>query len=71
MKENLPFKEKAKSYAYLSKEFLWHTANLLGLTKPLFSKQNSRAVVRGYRDYFRGRFSKWNEKTGSIIFPKR
>jgi GT2 family glycosyltransferase len=71
MKENLPFRIRLKSLTYLLKEYVWHRANLLGLTGPAYSKEHSRAVVRGYSDYFRGKFYKWDRSTEGILFGSR
>ncbi|PYS69771.1 MAG: hypothetical protein DMF69_15855 [Acidobacteria bacterium] len=71
MKENLPFRERIKSYPYLAKEVVWHLSNLAGLTHALYSKQHSRALLQGYIDYFCGRFYKWNKRTEKLIFPNK
>lgn len=68
MKENLSFRIRLKSLTYLLKEYIWHRANLFGLTGPVYSKAHSRAVIRGYSDYFRGKFYKWDRSTEEILF---
>jgi len=70
MKENLNLAARARSFGYLAKEVTWHACNLLGLTKEHYSKQHSRALLQGYKDYFRRRFNRWNERTEAIIFPE-
>lgn len=68
MKENLAFKIRFRSAKYLVRDFVWHVANLFGLTKKYYSRDHSRAVIRGYRDYFLGRFGKWGRSTETLIF---
>jgi len=63
MKEYLPFGERLRSAKYLAKEWLWHQLNARGLTAERIPRGSSRALVRGYRDYFRGRFFRWEPDT--------
>lgn len=70
MKENLPFRERLKSFSYLNKEFLWHILNSWGVVKGSYTKKHSKALLRGWMDYRLRRFSKWGQKTKKIIFPK-
>jgi len=68
MKENLPFGERARSFRYLATDLLGNIANLLGITKKHQTNAFSRAVLLGYRDYFRGHFYKWSKATEKRIF---
>jgi len=68
MKENLPAGEKIKSMPYLLKDVVWHFGNLLGLTKKYYTKQHSRAVLQGWKDYLLGRYYKWGKAAEKIIF---
>lgn len=68
MTENLKVSKIVKSLPYLVKELFWHNANLLGITKSHYSKQYSRAILRGWKDYLLKKFYKWDEKTEKIIF---
>jgi GT2 family glycosyltransferase len=68
MTENLPFKAKLKALPYLLKEFVWHSLNLIGLRKGKYTKQHSRTVLKGWKDYMLGKFYKWDAKTEKIIF---
>jgi len=63
MKEYLSFSERLRSAKYLAKDCLWHMLNARGLTTERIPGDSSRAVVRGYRDYFRGRFFRWQPDT--------
>ncbi|MGH9820962.1 MAG: glycosyltransferase family 2 protein [Pyrinomonadaceae bacterium] len=63
MKQYLPFGQRVRPLLFLAKDCLWHVLNIWGLTEPRILKQHSRAAVRGYRDYFLGRFYKWDDKT--------
>lgn len=68
MKENLPVRKRLRPFKYLFKEYIWHVLNSRGLTEPRVSRTHSRAFLRGCRDYFRGRFYKWDEETEKEIF---
>lgn len=68
MTENLSSRDKLKAMPYLFKELVWHSLNLLGLRKGNYTKQHSRALLRGWKDYMLGKFYKWDEKTEKIIF---
>jgi GT2 family glycosyltransferase len=70
MKDNLTFFERLRSFLFLSKEVIWHAANLAGLTGSHFSKRHSRIVLRSYADYFRGRFYRWPADLESLLFTK-
>lgn len=69
MKENLSFRNRLQSFPFLTKNLLGQFLNILGLTKEHMSKQHSRAIIQGYKDYFLGNFYKWDKKTEKIIFP--
>jgi len=68
MTENLPVRDKLKSLPYLIKEFLWHSLNLLGLTRKYHTKTHSRIFLRGWKDYIFGKFYKWDKKTEKLLF---
>lgn len=68
MTENLPVRDRLKATPYLIKELIWHSLNLFGLRKGNYTKQHSRALLRGWKDYMFGKFYKWDEKTEKIIF---
>ena len=68
MTENLSFGEKMKSLPYLLKDVVWHFGNLLGITKKYYTKQHSRAVLQGWKDYLLGRYYKWGKAAEKIIF---
>jgi len=68
MTENLLVKDKLKSIPYLLKEFIWHFLNLIGLRKGNYTKQHSRALLHGWKDYMFGKFYKWDEKTEKLLF---
>lgn len=70
MKENLSFSQRMKSFSYLSKEFVWHQCNSWGLVKGEYTKQHSRAFLRGRRDYKFGRFGRWGKKAEEIFYEK-
>ncbi len=70
MAEYLPFGKKLKSWPCLLKELFWHWLNVLGFfrkEKRHVSKQQSRAFLRGWKDYLLGRFGQWNKSTEKII----
>jgi len=69
MRENLPWAIQRLSLKLLFKDLVWHSANLLGITRGHYTKQHSRAALRGYRDYFLGRFGKWPKSAEKILFP--
>lgn len=71
MKENLSMAERFKSFSYLSKEFLWHLLNKWGLVKGEYSKQHSRAFLKGWLDFRFGRFGHWDEKAQRIFASKK
>lgn len=66
--ENLPVSEKLKTLPCLLKEVVWHFGNLAGLTKKHYTKQHSRVVLKGWKDYMLGKFYKWDEKTEKMMF---
>ena len=69
MKENLTFRQRAKSWGYLAKEFLWHFLNANNLASGRFySRSHSKAVLLGYRDYFLRRFGKWRKSSENLLF---
>ncbi len=68
MNENLSFRKRLRSFPYLFKEFIWHRFHVWGLTKGNYSKQYSRALLQGRRDYFSRRFGKWRKNIEKIIF---
>lgn len=72
MKENLPLRARLRSFPLLARDAAWHTANILGLTKPHYSRRYSRAALHGYRDYFLRRFGKWGPSTERLLLaPER
>lgn len=73
MKENLSLGQKIKSYVVMSKEFTWHLLNAWNLVaegKRYIPKEQSRAFLQGYKDYFLRRFGKWGAETEKVIFRK-
>jgi GT2 family glycosyltransferase len=70
MKENLSLKLRLRSLKYLFVEFAWHTRNLFGREGGQFTRTESNVVVRGYLDYFRGRFYKWSPATEELLFGR-
>jgi GT2 family glycosyltransferase len=71
MKEYLRFTERLRSLPYLAKELVWHIANLAGLSGGKhYSKQHSRVVLKGYGDYFRKKFYKWDAAAEKLIFDR-
>jgi len=70
MKENLSLGMRLKSFTYLTREVLWHLANLAGVTRKYYTKQRSRVVLRGYADYFRGKFGRWEPEIESLLFEE-
>lgn len=68
MKENLPLKKRLQSFPFLAKNLIGQCLNILGLTKEHMSRNHSRAIVQGYKDYFLKRFYKWDKKTEKSIF---
>jgi len=68
MKENLTLGERLQSLSYLTVDLLGNIANVFGLTKEHETRQYSRAVILGYRDYFLGRFYKWPKSAEGTLF---
>jgi len=68
MKENLTFGLRLKSLSYLLRDIFGNLANILGLTKEHQSRQYSRAVILGYRDYFLRKFYKWDKSAEATLF---
>jgi GT2 family glycosyltransferase len=60
MKENLSFSKRLESFPFLTTNLLGQYLNILGLTKEHLSKKHSRAIIQGYKDYFLGKFYKWD-----------
>jgi len=71
MKENLSSSERLKSFVYLNKEFLWHLLNKWGFVKGEYTKDHSRAFLRGVLDYRLKRFGRWGKGTEKIIFKRK
>jgi hypothetical protein len=73
MSRHLPFGKKLRSWPCILKDLAWHWCNIFGLiprNKQFFKKQTSRAILRGWKDYYLRRFGKWNDSTAKIIFKK-
>jgi GT2 family glycosyltransferase len=70
MKENLSLSIRLKSVSYLMMDLGGNFANVLGLTKEHQTKEYSRAVLLGYRDYFRRKFYKWDKAEEPVLFGK-
>jgi len=73
MSRHLSFGQKLRSWPCILKDLAWHWLNVLGFIprkKQFLSKQTSRAILRGWKDYYLRRFGKWNESTAKIIFKK-
>lgn len=68
MTENLHVRDKLQSLPYLLKEFIWHSLNLIGWRKGIYTKQHSRVLLRGWKDYMFGKFYKWDKKTEKLLF---
>jgi len=73
MSENLPFRRRIFAYPVLLRNLSWNLLNLAGLLPPkkrYFSKEASRAIILGWKDYLLGRFGKWNARTERTIFNR-
>lgn len=69
IRENLSFTEKIVSWKPVIKEGLWHSFNSFGWKrKAIYTKRESKAFLRGYKDFFRGRFGRWEGKTERLLF---
>lgn len=71
MEENLPVRRKIKSYPVMAKEFIWNllnVGNFIADSKRYTPKEQSRAFLQGYKDYFLRRFGKWGKETEKVIF---
>ena len=59
------------TYLMSRNRLLWVKDNLsFSKKKQAMPKQYSRALIRGWKDYFAGRFGKWNAATEKIIFNR-
>jgi GT2 family glycosyltransferase len=72
MKENLSFTQRLQSTPYLTKELIWHQCNIWGITRSAtYSKQHSRALLRGWKDFHLKKYGKWHKSVEKIIFTNR
>lgn len=73
MSENLDVAQKARSYPPMLKDLIWHFLNLSSdfrRSKNNVSRQSSRVILQGWKDYFLKRFGKWGAETEKLIFNK-
>lgn len=73
MSRHLTFGQKLRSWPCILKDYFWHLLNVWGMIpgkKQFLNRQTSRAILRGWKDYYLRRFGKWNESTGRILFKK-
>lgn len=71
IREHLSLRERLIALKTIIKEGLWHTINILRWNrKTIYNKKESKAFLRGYRDFIRGRFGKWKSKTGNLLFER-
>lgn len=68
MKENLSKRKALSSIPYLLKELIWHSLNMQGLRKnKYYSKEHSRALVQGWKDYLQGKLGRWGKDIDKLI----
>ncbi len=73
MNDHLSLRQRARSFSYLLKELVWNISNALGLRGKSrhLSRDESKAMLRAWRDYFFGKFGAWPKRIERLVANQR
>ena len=73
IRENLSWFRKLNTWPAVAKDIFWHWRNIRGKIpahKQYVSPKVSEVCLRGFRDYKKKKFGKWDKSLEKLLFPK-